>query len=159
MHRGTTRIRQPLALAALAAVLGVLPVAAIAEGDWSDEGAVETRADQLDDHEAGSENPDDRTVGSEDLNDLPAARPDSGEESIEAPGQARWEATTDPEVVIARDKLVRAERRATAADKAYGEMRQNNYPRGDARVRIVKERDEAMQGLEEAKRALATAEE
>jgi hypothetical protein len=199
MHRKTTRIRQQMAVAALAAVLGILPGAANGEDDWNEEGAAEARAGQLDDHEAGAEDPDDRTaesedmddmeagsedpekrragsedpdsmaVGSEDierheaaseeLTDLPAARPDSGDDLIEAPGQARWETTTDPEVVIARNELVRAERRATAAEKAYGEMRQNNYPRGEARIRIVNERDEALQGLEEAKRALAAAEE
>ena len=150
MYRGTTRMYSRMALAVLAAVLCVVPGAAIAEDDWNEEGAAETSAGQLDDHETGSENPGDRAVGSED----PELRMADGED----PGQARWETTTDPEVEIARDKLVRAERRATAADRAYGEMRQNNYPRGDARVRIVNERDEAMQALEEAKCALAAAE-
>ncbi len=198
MHRKTTRIRQQMAFAGLAALLSILPGAAIAEDDWSDEGAAETRAGQLDDHEAESEDPDDRTLGSEDLEDmetgsedpenrtaggedpdsmavgsedierheadsedltdLPVARPDSGEEPIEDPGQARWEPTTDPEVVIARNNFVRAERRAAAAEQAYGDMRRNDYPRGEARIRIVNERDEAMRGLEEAKRALAAAE-
>jgi hypothetical protein len=199
MHRKTTRIRRQMALAGLAAVLAILPGAAIAEDDRNEEGAAEARAGQLDDHEAEAEDPDDRTVGSEelddmeagsedadqrrassedpdsmdvdsedierheaaseDLTDLPAARPDSDDDSIEAPGRTRWETTTDPEVVIARDNLARAERRTAAAEKAYGEMRQNNYPRGDARVRIVNERDEARRGLEEAQRALAAAEE
>ncbi len=159
MHRKTTRIRRQMALAGLAAVLAILPGAAIAEDDRNEEGAAEARAGQLDDHEAEAEDPDDRTVGSEDLTDLPAARPDSDDDSIETPGRTRWETTTDPEVVIARDNLARAERRAAAAEKAYGEMRQNNYPRGDARVRIVNERDEARRGLEEAQRALAAAEE
>jgi len=135
-------------------------------------------SEDLEDRETASEDPEQRTAGSEDpdsmvhgsgdlerheaasedLTDLPAARPDSGEESIDVPGQAHWQATTDPQVVIARDQLVRAERRAAAAEKAYGEMRQNNYPRGEARIRIVNERDEANRGLEEAKRALAAAE-
>lgn len=159
MHRMTTRIRRPMALAGLAAVLSIHPGAAVAGDDWNEEGAAEALAGQLDDHVAEAEDPDDRTVGSEDLTDLPAARPDSEDDSIEAPGQTRWATTTDPEVVIARDAVVRAERRAAAAENAYGEMRQNDYPRGDARVRIVKERDEARRGLEEARRALAAAEE
>lgn len=199
MHQKTTRIGKPMALAGLVAVLSILPAAAIANDDWDGGGAAESRAGDLDDHEADSEDASDRTVGSEDLEgmevgsedpderqadsedpdsrvvgaedmerheaadeeltDLPAARPDSGAEAIDVPGQAHWQATTDPQVVIARDAVVRAERRAAAAEKAYGEMRQNNYPRGEARIRIVNERDDAQRALDEAKRALAAAEE
>ena len=187
----------------LAVVLGVLP-AVVGANDGDDDGAAETTAGELEDHGAGSEDPDDdllgsedsdrRTVGSEDpakrrtgagdsdsmlegagdsdrhsegsedLTNLPEAPPDSGDASIDDSGQSRREpmsasSEADPEVVIARNNLVRAEKRAAAARSAYGDMVQRDYPRGDARVQIVKERDDAMKAYEEAKRALAAAEE
>ncbi len=202
MRRRITRILLWTATIALAALLGVLPGAAIAD-DRNDEGAAETTAGQLEDHDADSEDPDDdvegsedsdrRTVGSEDpgkrrtgaedsdsmlegsgdverhaadsedLTNLPGDRPDAGDDSIDDSGQSRGEpmsasSEVDPEVVIARNNLVRAEKRAAAARSAYGDMIQRDYPRGDARVQIVKERDAAMKAYEDAKRALAATE-
>lgn len=112
----------------------------------------------------GSGDIDRHETGSEDLTNLPEARPESGDDSIDDSGQSRQEpmsasSEADPDVVIARNNLVRAEKRAAAARSAYGAMVQRDYPRGDARVQIVKERDDAMKAYEEAKRALAAAEE
>jgi hypothetical protein len=107
----------------------------------------------------GSEDIDDHMADSEELPDLPEARPDSGDDPIDVPGQSRWQPTTDPEVLVARNNLLRAEQRAEAATAVYGDMSKRNYPRGEARIRIVNERDEAIKALEEAKQALAAAEE
>jgi hypothetical protein len=107
-----------------------------------------TDAQQLDQHEATSTN----------LGALQRARSDPGFESIEVPGQSDWQPTTDPEVLVARKHLVQAQQRAAAARTAYGDARRRNYPRGEARIRIVNERDASMKALEEAKRSLAAAE-
>jgi hypothetical protein len=107
----------------------------------------------------GAENIDRHEENSQDLTNLHVAAPDPGDEPIEVSGQSRWAPTADPEVVIARDNLIRAEKRATAARTAYGNMIETNYPAGDARIRIINERDEAMQALEKAKSALAAADE
>ena len=123
-----------------------------------------TGAEDSDSMLEGSENVDRHGTDSEDLTNLPEARPEAGDDSIDDSGQSRQErmsasSEADPEVVIARNNLVRAEKRAAAARSAYGDMIQRDYPRGDARVQIVKERDDAMKAYEEAKRALAAAEE
>jgi hypothetical protein len=99
----------------------------------------------LDQHEATSEN----------LSDLPNVKPDAGYVEIEVPGQADWEPTTDPQVLLARQNLLRAEARARAAITTYGDAERRDYPRGQARVRIVEERNAAMAALEEAKARLA----
>lgn len=106
----------------------------------------------------GSEDMESHGMGSQDLDDLSEARPDRGFESIGVPGQANWGPTTDPEVLVARKNLVRAQKRAESARAAYGDMMEANYPRGDARIRIVAERDASMSALEEAEQALAAAE-
>ena len=81
--------------------------------------------------------------------------PDGGATSISVPGQSEWEATSDAELVLARNKLVRAQNRARKAITAYGDAERDDYPRGAARVRIVEERDAAMKALEAAKSELA----
>lgn len=101
---------------------------------------------------------DGREVTSEGFSDPHQVAPDAGAVSIMVPGQADWVPTTDPQVLLARQHLVRAQERARAAITAYGDAEERNYPRGQARIRIVNERDAAMQALEEAKRALAEAE-
>jgi hypothetical protein len=106
--------------------------------------SMEASAGQLDDHE----------VDSESLADLAVASPDHGYESIEVSGQSSWELTNDPAVQAARDNLVKAQERASAARTTYGDMMERNYPRGQARLDIVKERDTSMQALEKAKAAL-----
>jgi hypothetical protein len=95
---------------------------------------------------------------STDLTDLKKVKPDEGFEAIEVPGQSEWEPTTDPSVLIARKHLVRAQQRARNARTVYGDMMERNYPRGAARIQIVNERDASMKALEEAKSALAAAE-
>jgi hypothetical protein len=107
-----------------------------------------TGAEKLSEHEGSSTN----------LSDLKMASPDKGFESIEAPGQSEWETTTDPEVLVARKHLLRAQQRARNARTVYGDMMERNYPRGAARIKIVDERDASMKALEEAKSALADAE-
>ncbi len=103
---------------------------------------------ELDRHQATSTN----------LTDLREAKPDAGFEAIEVPGQADWVPSTDPEVLVARKQLVQAQKRAEAARTAYGDAQERNYPRGEARIRIVNERDAAMKTLEGAKRALEAVE-
>jgi hypothetical protein len=137
-----------------------------AESRDPDEMTVES--EKLDDHMADSENPDDMmaksqdpdelVVESENLSDLPEEKPDSGYESIEVPGQKSWEPTTDPELLAARKNLVRAQNRAEVARTVYGDTMRRNYPRGEARVRIVEERDASSEDLEKAKAVLAAAE-
>ena len=95
---------------------------------------------------------------SQNLTDLAESRPDSGFESIEIPGQSEWQPTTDPDVLRARKELVRAQKRAQTARTISGDMQERNYPSGEARIRIVNERDASMKALEEAKRALAAVE-
>ena len=102
--------------------------------------------------------PDSHEGTSESLTSMREEKPDVGFQEIEVSGQSEWQPTTDPEVLRARKNLLRAEERAKAARTAYGEANRRNYPRGEARERIVNERDASMKALEEAKRALAEAE-
>ena len=125
-------------------------------------------SENLEDHEAQAENPaslltgagsiDQQKATSENLTDLREARPDRGYESIEVPGQSDWRPTADAQVILARDKLVHAQKRARAARDAYGRAQERNYPKGEARIRITQERDASMKAFEEAKRALAAVE-
>ena len=118
----------------------------------------------LDDNLADSEDPDDMVAGSEELDshigessnlaDLPTDAPDAGYQRIVPASQADWGKTDNPRVLVARDKVVRAEERAERARTRYGDMMQANYPRGAARARIVDERDESEAALEEAEHAL-----
>jgi len=107
-----------------------------------------TSAGDLDRHEGTSEN----------LTNMREEKSDVGFQEIEVPGQSEWQPTTDAAVLLARKNLLRAQERAKAARTAYGDANRRNYPRGEARVRIVNERDASMRALEEAKRALAEAE-
>ena len=129
-----------------------------------DPGKRRTGAEDSDSMLEGSGDVERHAADSEDLTNLPEAPPDSGDDSIDDSGQSHREpmsasSEANPEVVIARNNLDRAEKRAAAARSAYGDMIQRDYPRGDARVQIVKERDAAMKAYEDAKRALAAAEE
>ena len=124
----------------------------------------EVESEDLADHEARPENPNDLEVGSErlsdheadseNLTDLPAAPADRGYESIEMPGLSSWEPTSDPAVQAAREDLIQAQKRAENARTVYGDMIRRNYPRGQERLDIVKERDASMRALEQAKAAL-----
>jgi hypothetical protein len=102
--------------------------------------------------------PDSHEATSKSLSNLREEKPDVGFREIEVSGQSEWQPTTDPEVLRARKNLLRAQERARAARTVYGEANRRNYPRGEARERIVNERDASMKSLEEAKRALAEAE-
>ncbi len=106
------------------------------------------RAGQIANHEATSEN----------LTNLREAKADPGFVPIEVAGQADWEPATNPQVLVARKHLIVAQDRARAAITTYGDAERDNYPRGEARIRITKERDAAMKALEEAKQALAVVE-
>lgn len=121
-------------------------------------------AEQLEDHEAGSANPasmvtdsgelEEHEAQSRNLTDLAETRPDVGAEDIEMPGQADWAPSTDPDIIRARKDLRQAQKRARRAREVYGRAQQNDYPRGEPRLRINREYDAAMQALEEAKRAV-----
>ncbi len=50
----------------------------------------------------------------------------------------------------ARDAVVAAQQRAEKAKAAYSRMRARNYPQGDARAAIVRERDAAQQAHQQA---------
>lgn len=180
--------------AAFALMTGVEPAVA---DDWRGDEPERAEAGRLEDHEASSEDLEDRVVGSRDMDVVGAEDPEdmrassgdmedrlaapgdlerqtvrsrsltnlktdddseSAPVAIEVPGQSEWEPATDPDVVVARQHLVRAQSRARNAIAVYGRMRRNDYPRGDARVRIIEERDAALEALEAAKRALAEAE-
>ena len=128
-------------------------------------------SEDLDDHLGHSENPDDLVVESgdpderlaesesldsheghsENLSDLETVAPDDGYEPIVPASQANWEPTDDARVVVARDRVVRAEERATRARSRYSEMMDRDYPRGAARERIVRERDESETALYKAR--------
>jgi len=125
-------------------------------------------SETMDGRMAESEDPDSMVTGagdlsdhegsSTDLTDLKMASPDVGFEDIEVLGQSDWQPTTDPEVLVARKHLVRAQQRARNARTVYGDMMEQNYPRGAARIQIVKGRDASVKALEETKSALADAE-
>lgn len=186
MHRESTIRDHAATAAAIALALSLTAFPTLTQAnDW---GAAEATSGQMDDHKATSEDPDEMTVGSEtmngrmaesenpasmvtgagrlneheglstDLTDLKTASPDAGFEDIEVPGQSEWGTTTDPEVLVARKYLVRAQQRARNARTVYGDMVERNYPRGAARIQIVDERDASMKAIEEAKSALAGAE-
>ena len=125
---------------------------------------ITVEAGSIDGREARAKDPDANVVEAgridglieegESLSELPPAAPDTSLPSLEIPGKAQWGDTTDPAVLVARKRLVRAQARARAAVDAYGEMLQRNYPRGEARLRIVHERDAAVEAFEQARRAL-----
>jgi hypothetical protein len=128
--------------------------------DAEDPDREEASAGEMGDRMAAPGDLERQTTESRSLTNLPLD--ESGAEAepipIEVPGQSEWEPTTDPDVLVARRNLVRAQSRARAAIAAYGDMRRDDYPRGEARIRIVEERDAAVEALEAAKRALAEAE-
>ncbi|MBW2274510.1 MAG: hypothetical protein JRG96_14660 [Deltaproteobacteria bacterium] len=128
-------------------------------------------SEDLDDHLSHSENPDDLVMESgdpderlaesesldshqghsENLSDLETVAPDDGYEPIVPASQADWEPTDNPRVVVARDRVIRAEERVSRARSRYSEMMDRNYPRGAARERIVRERDESETALYKAR--------
>jgi hypothetical protein len=124
------------------------------EGASEDPTDLEVKAEDLEDHQGHAEDLADHEGETYNLSDLPAAAPDDGFDPIEMRTQDTWEQSYDPEVIVARRHLERAQKRASIARDNYGQMMQNNYPRGAARIRIAQERDEAETALAEAKAAV-----
>lgn len=103
--------------------------------------------------------PEARESSSRRLGELPEAAAGEGPIPFELPDPASWEPTSDPELRAARQDFRVALDRAESAIAAYSEMRDRNYPRGEERIEIVRERDESLRALRAAKRALEAAEE
>jgi hypothetical protein len=124
-----------------------------------------TDSQSMGSHMAGSEDPDADVTGAAKMDDtageglmnLKMDKPDEGYVALEAPGQSEWQPTTNARVLMARKNILQAEARARAARTAYGDMMESDYPRGEARIRIVNERDAAFKAFEQAKQALAEA--
>jgi hypothetical protein len=135
------------------------------ESETLDSHVVES--EKLDDHIGHSENPDDMVAApgkladheaeSEELGTLSMDAPDAGARAIRMPGDDAWKKSTNPRAIVAGRNFERAQQRAEKARDNYGRMMRNDYPRGDARERIVSERDASMTALEEARTALGSA--
>lgn len=69
---------------------------------------------------------------------------------LRLPDPAVWRPAPDDETKAARETFLSARRRAERAVEAYEDMRQENYPRGERRLEIEAERDEALLLLREA---------
>jgi hypothetical protein len=128
------------------------------EGQSEDPNDLEVSAEQLDDHVGQTEDLADHEGTTYELSDLKKSSPDDGFDPIEMPGQKEWEPSSDPLVIVARQHLERTQEKARVARHTYGEMMQNNYPRGAARIRIVEARDAAEMKLAEAKAAISSLE-
>lgn len=107
-----------------------------------------------DERKARSRDPDELETRSRALGDLPASPP--GRSRLESvlgrrlPDPATWKPAPDDETEAARESFLAARRRAERAVEAYEDMRQENYPRGERRLAIERERDEALRRLGEA---------
>jgi hypothetical protein len=157
--------------------------AAPAEATSDTVGHHEAGSEDPNDLEAGSHDPDEYVVDSKDPDDLTVESGEAdiaspgrlADHEYESRGvqDLRTEAADDgyeaiddgtdlstsnlnltAEEIVARRHLKRAEIEASEARDTYGRMMQNDYPRGEARERIVRHRDESMQALEEARRQL-----
>lgn len=116
--------------------------------------SLDAKSHNPDDMVVGSENPDGLDGRSYGLQNLKTESPDPGDVPIEMEGQHGWTATTNPELIVARRNLVRAQEQARAAGTRYGDMMRTDYPTGSAREEIIRERDAAMAALEKAKEAV-----
>ena len=100
-----------------------------------------------------SESPDEHTGHSEALQHLDQEAPDRGYVAIDGvPSAIALDPTPSAAELLAMRRLERAE--AEAAREAYGDMMENDYPRGEARERIVRRRDESMAAYEQAREEL-----
>jgi hypothetical protein len=124
------------------------------EAHSEDPDDLEVSSEQLEDHVAQTEALADHEGTSYELSELKNSSPDDGFDPIEMPGQNEWGPSSDPLVIVARRHLERAQEQARAARSNYGQMMQNDYPRGAARIRIVEARDAAEEKLAEAKAAI-----
>lgn len=123
----------------------------------AESGDLEGRRATAGDPEATAEasDPDARETGSRRLGDLPESPPHAGPIPFETPSPASWAPSSDPDVLAARERYRRALRRARQAIAEYDEMRDQNHPRGEPRLRIERERDASIEALRKAKEALA----
>jgi len=138
----------------------------------------EAESEDMDDHmaeshemDAGeSEDPEDLLVESEDahivesslpaahqgssiaLDDLGTDAPEVGFEAIDS-GRLDGinEVHLDAQQLLAKRRLERAQANAMTARTRYGDMMENDYPRGAARERITQTRDETMAALKRAR--------
>ena len=89
---------------------------------------------------------------STDYQDLRLEAPEEGFEEI---FDDRLEGVDDthltPRQLVAKRHLERAMAQAHAARTRYGDMIRDDYPRGEARLRIIAQRDETMIDLEQAR--------
>ena len=112
--------KHPRALALLFGLITIAPVPA-------QNPAPAPRPGKLAEHEGHSEA----------LQDLQVEAPDAGFRTLDDPADDSWKHSSDPAVIVAGRHLERAEARASEARRVYGQMMENNYPRGAARERIV----------------------
>ena len=107
-----------------------------------------------DERKARSRDPDELETRSRSLGDLPASPPDRSrlESALgrRLPNPGDWKPAADDETEAAREAFLAARGRAERAVEAYEDMRQENYPRGERRLAIERERDEALLRLGEA---------
>lgn len=133
---------------AAAAVLVVLcgVIAQAEDGSRSLDSAATGEARSLDSADKG-ESVDLDAANSGGSESLDAAGTDA---SAPAPLPEIDDATVHAQAQDARDAVVAAQQRSTQANAAYSKMRARDYPQGDARAAIVKERDAARQAYEQA---------
>jgi len=140
----------------------------------------EETSENIDAHETGSENPDDLDAGPEniadhesgsvglqdlgnaDQQDAAVERTTLKEVEASQPSAApahRAESTSShrmssqlANVHAAKQQVIAAKKRAATADDAYSQMMETDYPRGEARLKIVDERKLAHESLERAER-------
>lgn len=110
-----------------------------------------------DDAPAAAGRPEDRVVSPSRLGELQKERRGAGALDFPRPDPATWTPTRDPELQRLRAAYRAASERAEAAIARYDEMRDENHPRGEARLEIVRERNAAIEALREATAALQRA--
>jgi hypothetical protein len=112
-------------------------------------------AADLEDRIREPSDPEDHQGTSIDL-DGRVVEPGDGEErqppKVSAPGVGA--ATEDPEVAAARERLRKAQARAETLDHRYADMRRTNYPRGEERAELIREREAALVALVRAEEHL-----
>lgn len=110
-----------------------------------------------DDRPAAPGGIDDREIRPKRLSELPRERR-PGPLDFPRPDPESWAPTDDPQVERLRSEYLAARERADSAIAEYDEMRDENHPRGEPRLEIVRERNAAIDALREAAEALRRAE-
>jgi hypothetical protein len=120
------------------------------EGHSEDPDDMVVEADQMD--VVGTDDINEHEGSTTALQDLRVEAPDGGANPIH---DSRLDGTENASLsagqLVAKRHLERAEAQAAAARNTYGEMMQDDYPRGAARIRIIEHRDETMSDLEQAR--------